>query len=440
MITKLNLTLENLLFFILRKIDSKAIISFVIFLSPFTYGFTPVLSYSYQNVYLVFDLLLFSILFKKIINTGKILKYNFLVPSLIFVFSFFISMFFGLPYAELTEYTVYSSSFNSVLIEISKTIPILFFAIYLIYIDIDSISEIFFYIKVMVISAVVVNLFSLYYLFAEFSGRLGGVFVDSNYLGRFEIIIISILILYISYTEKIWKKVLSIFFILFSFYLLIFTYSRSSFITFAIVAFIILMKRSKNKVYSILIFLGLLTLLALVFMYISTQRTGSLNLTDSVFLNTMVLEGSNFTRIILNIAGFNMFLDHPFFGIGFRNFYNVYLNYSYIPFGLPNLAIHVSIIHSWFFSVLAEQGLMGILPICYIIFLIFRYFKKLDNKLQIQKLVFVHRCLYILFIILIVNGLFFPHFFFETFFTILMGLIFGYFKVRELEFKKSYSV
>lgn len=439
MLTKSSLFLENYFYYLATKIDSKSIIASLIFLSPFTLGTFPILSYNYIYIYIIADILLFLLLFKRIISTGKILRYNFILPVIIFCMSFFFSVIFGLPYSDLTQYTNYKSDFLSVLIEISIVIPVLLSAMYFIYISVKSISEIYFYIKVILISAILVNFLSLCYFIKDYQGRLGGVFEDSNYLGRFEVIIISVLILFFIYSKDSFKKILYVSFIFISFFILIFTYSRSSFISLAIALFIIFSK-SKRKFISFLFFAVVIVFISIVFLFIATQRVaGSSTGGDLTLMNLLVLDGSNFTRIILNISAFNMFLDFPISGIGFRNFYNVYINESYVPFGLTGLALNVSIVHSWFFSILGEQGLFGLLPILYIFYRILKYFKVLAKNLKSESHMLVHRALYIMFIILTVNGLFFPHFFFESFFTVLMGLIFGYFKAAEIESEPQYN-
>jgi O-antigen ligase len=97
-------------------------------------------------------------------------------------------------------------------------------------------------------------------------------------------------------------------------------------------------------------------------------------------------------RIILLYEGAEVFMDHPFFGCGFMNFGEIALEYrkprevpflGYIDLGLGGEAVP----HNIFLTVIAEQGLLGIVPYFLIYFLLWRISVRAYRSLPKQGLV-----------------------------------------------------
>jgi O-antigen ligase len=82
-------------------------------------------------------------------------------------------------------------------------------------------------------------------------------------------------------------------------------------------------------------------------------------------------------RIALLYEGAEVFMDHPFFGCGFMNFGDVAVEYRKprdVPFfGHIDLGLGLEAVpHNIFLTVIAEQGLLGIVPYFLIYFFIWR--------------------------------------------------------------------
>ena len=88
-----------------------SLISFLILLAPFTMGeVIPLISAHYYKIVFIIDMLLILTLYERLLNHRKILKENFIFPIIIFCSSFYLSMIFGLQYADLSNYTLYNST------------------------------------------------------------------------------------------------------------------------------------------------------------------------------------------------------------------------------------------------------------------------------------------------------------------------------------------
>lgn len=406
------------------------IVSLLILLAPFSLGKFPILSFNYIYYTYIFIIILFFQLFNEIPNHLRLINNKILFLVLLLVLSFFLSMLFGLDYKVIGDLTDFDSSFNGVLLSVFTFVPMQLLLIFLIFVSVNSFDDIEYYLKMFFISGLIVNSVAFYQLTTNFSGRLGAVFSDVNYLGRFEIFIISLSLIYILFKTKNKNVKLLLFSnIIISFVFLYFSYSRSAILTLGLNVSIILMFLDKKHVKYIFI-LSIFVIISIAFSYVTSARvTSPLGGSNNVFYN-ILLEPSNFTRIILNIAGFNMFLDFPIFGVGYHNFYNAYINYSYIPLELTlYFSRNNSVIHSWLFSVFAEQGLFGAVPLILLLGLIF---KKLYHSIKNKELVDQKYCsisLFTLIFVLVVNGLFFPVFYTELIFSLIIGIIAGYFKL-----------
>ena len=97
-------------------------------------------------------------------------------------------------------------------------------------------------------------------------------------------------------------------------------------------------------------------------------------------------------RIALLYEGAEVFMDHPFFGCGFMNFGDVAVEYRKprdVPFfGHIDLGLGLEAVpHNIFLTVIAEQGLLGIVPYFLIYFFIWRISLKAYRTLPKEGLV-----------------------------------------------------
>lgn len=409
------------------SISAKTVISFLIFFTPFSLG---LLIKLYYPVAIISIFLLIFFNFDKLNNLKRNLKDNFSIPTLIFIASFFLSIYFGLPYKSMSGFTDYDSSFNGVFLNSIFSAIVTPLLIYLIYFSIESIEELIYYIRIFFLSGIVLMFLSFYYVSSNIFivERLGVTFNDTNYFGRFQVFMIIINLCYILFYENsVYKKIFLIVISSIYLYLLMLSSSRSAMIVFGIISVIITFY-SKSKTLKISLIAVNVIVIGYLLAYAATVKVSGLAEGTGILGSFMDL--SNATRVALNIAAFNMFVDNPFFGVGYLNFYNAYINFDYIPVGMP-LGINVSVVHSWLFSILGEQGLLGIISFLWIVFLYVKNYYKKNKKCVNADYKFVGITYFSLYLALIINGLFFPVFFTEYFFILISGLSLGYFKVFE---------
>ncbi|MCE1165658.1 MAG: O-antigen ligase family protein [Bacteroidetes bacterium] len=284
------------------------------------------------------------------------------------------------------------------------------------------------YILSILLSGILVNVISFLFLLSGrlVENRLGGTFDDTNYFGRFEVILIVISLAYLIYGRLTLKyKLINIALILISANLLRLSSSRAAILALGFV--IILMSLfSRNKVLKYTLIAGSISVVAIFLAYAAAVK-GALG---AGFL-TSFLDMSNATRLALNVGAFNIFIDYPLFGIGYHNFYNVYINHGYVPLDIP-VVTTISVVHSWLFSVLAEQGLMGILSLFWLLYLMFRDLVRNINNSTDGVMKFAGIALFGMNFSFYFFGLFSPVFFPELQFGMLCGLTGAYLKIYEL--------
>ena len=409
------------------SISTKTVIGFLIIYTPFSLGL--LISLYYPVAILSIFLLIFFNL-EKFKNFQKKLSDNFTIPILVFISSFFLSIYLGLPYKSMSDFTDYNSSFSGVFQKTLFSAIIIPLLIFLIYFSIDKIEELIFYIKVFFISGIILMFLSFYYISSNIFilDRLGVTFNDTNYFGRFQVFMLIINLGFIFFYEtKLSKKIFLVFLSIIYLYLLMLSSSRSAILVFGIVSIIITFY-TKSKALKISIVGINLIIIGFLLTYAAMVKTSGLPGGTGILGSFMDL--SNATRVALNVAAFNMFVDNPLFGVGYLNFYNAYINYDYVPIGMP-LGINVSVVHSWLFSLMGEQGLVGVISFCWILYLIFKNFYSNNKKSKNTDFKFVGITLFTLYLALIINGLFFPVFFTEYFFVLITGLSLAYFKICE---------
>jgi O-antigen ligase len=407
-------------------ISPKLFITLLILFSPFSIGILVGIYYPFAWLIIVF---LFYINIDNFFTHNRILKSNFLIPIIILIASFYLSMIFGMNYKNMLDFTKFDSSFEGVFVDVTRMIITQILIIYLIYLSIDSIDDINYYLNVFIVSSIIVNISIFYYYINDIFvvDRLGGTFQDTNYMGRFQVITISVVLCKIIFKKiEIWKRLIGILYILLCTYFLMLASARAAILTLGLVVIVIMLFTKSRKILlltSVVLVFGIIYLLR----YAASVKAGASLTSGGLFASFMDL--SNSTRIALNVAAFNMFTDYPIFGIGFKNFYNAYINYEYIPSDIP-VGMLVSVVHSWFFSVLGEQGLVGIISLLWIIYLVFKnLLQKIKNSVSDYKVAGI--TLLSFFVILLFMGFFNPNFFSEYFFAIISGLAGGYFKIIE---------
>lgn len=415
-------------------ITPKNIVSFAVFYCPFTIGSWNPLNYIY--VLLGINLLLLPLLIKKIINHKRILKFNYLIPIAFFVLSFYTSMMFGLEYKQMNDFTDYDSSLGSVFFVWSSIIVMQLPFIYFFYLSINSYKDLSHYIKIILLSGVVVNFVGILMYFVGFQftelKRIGLSFDDANYLGRFEVIIISISFIYILFSKiSFLKKILFGVLIAVSFNFLLLSISRAALLSLGILSvFLLLFYPSRVLKYSLISF-NVLLFLSLILLF-GSQKVDTLG--GGTDLASSFIDLSNATRVALMYASIFCFFDYPVFGIGIYNFFNAYLNHGYMPVDMP-LGAKITVVHSWFFSTLAEQGLFGIIPLLIIFFNLTRDLFKFLLKDKGEQRFFGLIMISLLFILLF-NGFVNPIFYSEVQFSVIAGLVGGYLKVSTLTAKR----
>lgn len=407
----------------------KYLIAFIFLFAPFSIGYV---TFNYFVVTYIVDIILFLILLPKIISHKRILKRNYGFYIFLFCLSFFISILFGLKYKNMIDMTTFDSSESGAFYITLFFIPMQLMFIFAIYISIESLSDIKFYLKVILLSGAIVNFMGIISILqgGVESKKFGITFEDPNYLGRFEVFLIIICTVFIIFSNitKI-KKYLLGFFSLISLLFLLLSFSRAAILSFGFIA-VILVFYTKSKQLKIFIISSAIATVFIFLGYAATLKSSDF-VGEQFGVFSSFIDLSNATRVALNIAATNMFLDYPWTGIGFRNFYNAYINYSYLPLSFP-VATNVTICHSWFFSTIAEQGLLGIIPLLTIIIFVFRDLKKITkDKVNETSFFCIGLTLYFLFIALIFNGFFNPIFFMELAFSTLAGLIAGFLKIYE---------
>lgn len=420
--------------FLNDSINPKFIFTVAILYSPITIGsWNP---FNYITVINILNFFLFFLLAKEIIHHKRILKTNYFITISLFILSFYLSMFFGLDYKQMNDFTDYDSSLFAVLFLWTQVIIMQIGFIYFFYLSINSYSDIIYYIKVILISGLIINFVGLVYTPDSVNlvgiAKVGLSFDDPNYLGRFEAIIISICLIFILFSKisKLKKLILSVLFAI-SFNFLLLSVSRAALLSLAIVVIIILFFYPSKGIRYTLIGVNIIAFLFLIVL-VGSQKVGTIG-GDSGLASSFV-DLSNATRIALVLASLSAFWDYPIFGIGIYNFFNAYINHGYMPVDLP-LGAKITVVHSWFFSTLAEQGLFGLISVLMLLFQLSKDLLKFTLKVNSNQRIIGISLLSMLFILLF-NGFVNPIFFAETQFSIIAGLTAGFIKISTLKFNQ----
>lgn len=405
------------------SLNNRNIISFLVICTPFTLGESPILNINSIYLSWVGIIILFCLNFDRIIIHKRILKNNYSIPLILFASSFFFSVMFGAEYTNNQYISTSDFSYSHTFQWVAAFITTQSILIYLIYISVDDFSDIVYFINAFIISGVIVNLLAIYTMLVGIfgaDGRLLSTFKDPNYLGRFELFIIVISLCILIHTKNsIFNKIFYVINILVSMFIMYFTFSRAALITLPlIIVILILFKRS--KIIKLTSVVGISLVFSTLLISAASRRLGESNLG----LIGSLIDTSNIMRIVANYIGFMFFLDYPFFGIGYHNYYYTFLQSKYFN----PLTANMEFIHSWFFSLMAEQGLFGVLTFLWILFLIYKSLIKYIKVDKLRNFKWIGILWLCLLTTLLLNGMFFPSFFPELNFALFCGIIGAYFK------------
>jgi putative inorganic carbon (HCO3(-)) transporter len=167
-----------------------------------------------------------------------------------------------------------------------------------------------------------------------------------------------------------WLRLLAGWALLVSVLSIIFTYSRGGFLALVVVVLLMLLRMKLNRGFLLaLIVLGLVVWQFLPAQY--TDRIGTLGSLVGAGSDTAVTTEVSFRgRLSETTVAWQMFLDHPIFGVGLANFNANYQDYSQ-NLGLDQ-RLEARSAHSLYLEIAAESGLIGLIAFGAILWFLFR--------------------------------------------------------------------
>ncbi|MHC1785292.1 MAG: O-antigen ligase family protein [Anaerolineaceae bacterium] len=186
--------------------------------------------------------------------------------------------------------------------------------------------------------------------------RIGGQIGDPNYFAEFLILIVPVAFYQIWAEKSIITKAIASYATIICTLALILTYSRGGFLALCVVAFFTLILRAPKLGQVLLI----LAMVFIVFRYIPTKYTDRIMTMVDLATNRIDPreEGSFRARTNAMMAAWEMFKDHPFFGVGIDNFLENYVEYS-SKLGIASSNEPTST-HNLYLEIAAETGLAGL--------------------------------------------------------------------------------
>jgi putative inorganic carbon (hco3(-)) transporter len=186
--------------------------------------------------------------------------------------------------------------------------------------------------------------------------RLGGPIGDPNYFAEILILVIPLAFQQILAEKSIIYRSLAAYSAFICSLALILTYSRGGFLALMIVAGAALILRAP-KIGQVLL---IISFVIIIFGYIPTKYTDRILTVVDLATNKIDPreEGSFRGRTGAMLTAWNMFLDHPFFGVGINNYPKNYAKYS-SSLGIVDTTevVHP---HNLYLEIMAETGLAGI--------------------------------------------------------------------------------
>ena len=210
--------------------------------------------------------------------------------------------------------------------------------------------------------------------------RISGPYGSPNVYSQIMIVLVPLALERVTHERKQFFRLTALWALIVSSLTVIFTFSRSGFLSLTVVVFLFMAWRGaqlRTWLVLVVLALGLLRLLPEDY----TARVATL--TDIVTDSTVARSEVSFRgRTSETTIGWLMFLDHPILGVGTKNYPVFYQEYSR-KLGIdPRLENRSP--HSLYVEIAAEQGLVGIFIFSFLIFTIFkglfrarRIFKKL---------------------------------------------------------------
>lgn len=222
--------------------------------------------------------------------------------------------------------------------------------------------------KILIVVAVILSLEGIseyvfdYRLWIDKGRRASATFLDPNIFARFlDIILCSLLILRLKKIYIIKPQFMDIAMLICSIALFLTVSRQGIFILFATIFFIAFFLEKKIRNW---IIVGLITLAVIatpIFIKLMEAREQGLDLYDIG------------TRVGLLLGGILMFIGSPIYGVGAGGFQTVMIDkyLHFLPWGINSATLS----HTYIVTILAEQGIIGIVIFCIFLFLVFKQFK-----------------------------------------------------------------
>lgn len=345
-----------------------------------------------------------------------------------------ISIYFFLYIGLASVSLIYTPNFSSAISFISTTIALYFFAIWLINF-LKTENEF----KVIVFILLLCNILLaglIFYQILTFDPwkivdvalsetgekilRPSGTFIDPNVAAAHIVVglLYGISLLFYAKSKASLKYLLS-FAILISIFGIVLTFSRTVWISLlAGILSLLFFQSKKNNLLILFIF----TFFISVIIFFTPYGTFITERVSSIF--DLMGDVSIRTRLSLIISGFNMFIDHPLLGIGYRGF-PIYYDYYIDPLA-PQVLLYVKESHTLLITLLAEMSIWGVI-------IVFLWFKRviLDinlllkfNLTPIKKAVLIGSLANIISFIVysFFYGNIFPHF---NFLWLIFGMVYS---------------
>ncbi len=217
---------------------------------------------------------------------------------------------------------------------------------------------------------------------SESGSRIGGPIGDPNYYAQIMLVLIPLALNRLTATRKNSLRLLAGWALLVTGLTVVLTFSRGGFVAVAVMGIFTLLYRPPRlgELAVLLLTVAIVTVVFLPDSYLDRMQT----LTD-IFTNPYAVSGevSLRGRATEMRAAYMMFLDHPVFGVGIKNFPENYMYYSR-QIGLDPRATPRSP-HNMYLEVAAETGMVGIFVFGLLLWSIFRSLQTARDCFQVRN-------------------------------------------------------